>query len=234
MLKALYRNRLNKLGIKINAVRQLDKHVQLDVEAPCFLKGASFANFDAGPTRIGANSYFRSDISVSGCESIGRCCSIARGVRIGAENHDIDFVSTHPFITDRSYTGLDNLPSNKVENRRVTIGNDVWIGLNALVLGGVTIGDGAVIAAGAVVTKDVPPYAVVGGVPARVIKYRFSEDVCQALLKSRWWDYDMRELLTRYDLTRPEAFLGAFDSENTPRFAPSSYRITRRGLCRLS
>lgn len=68
------------------------------------------------------------------------------------------------------------------------IGNDVWIGANAIILQGVTIGDGAIIAAGAVVTKDVPPYAIVGGVPAKVIKYRFSDEVILKLLQIKWWD----------------------------------------------
>ena len=70
------------------------------------------------------------------------------------------------------------------------IGNDVWIGLNATILDGVTIGDGAIVAAGAVVTKDVPPYAVVAGVPAKIIKYRFTESQIDFLLKFRWWEKD--------------------------------------------
>lgn len=72
--------------------------------------------------------------------------------------------------------------------KKVIIGNDVWIGSHALILGGVKIGDGAVIGAGAVVTKDVPPYAVVGGVPARIIKYRFSQEIIDKLLEIKWWN----------------------------------------------
>ena len=76
------------------------------------------------------------------------------------------------------------------EYKEIYIGNDVWVGTRVLIMGGVTIGNGAVVAAGAVVTKDVPPYAIVGGVPARVIKYRFPEDVIQKLEASKWWTLD--------------------------------------------
>ena len=78
------------------------------------------------------------------------------------------------------------------------IGNDVWIGLNATILDGVTIGDGAIVAAGAVVTKDVPPYAVVGGVPAKIIKYRFTESQIDFLLKFRWWEKDRKWIQQNY------------------------------------
>jgi len=80
------------------------------------------------------------------------------------------------------------------ELKRTQIGNDVWIGARAIVLDGISIGDGAVIAAGAVVTKDVPPYAIVGGVPAKLIRYRFEDDVIQELLKWKWWDLSLDDL----------------------------------------
>lgn len=76
-------------------------------------------------------------------------------------------------------------------NREVIIGNDVWIGAGVFIKGGIKIGDGAVIAAHAVVTKDVPPYAIVGGVPAKILKYRFTDDVIRKLLDLKWWDYDI-------------------------------------------
>ena len=92
-------------------------------------------------------------------------------------------------------------------NKEVVIGNDVWIGGNVSILDGVVVGDGAIIAAGAVVTKDVPPYAVVGGVPAKVIKYRFNEQEIQALLHERWWDKDDSILLENIEkLRNPKLF----------------------------
>ena len=109
---------------------------------------------------------------------VGRYTSIAPGVRVVNENHPIDHLSSHPFF----YTAGTN-------RRTTTIGNDVWIGHNAIILPGCqNIGDGAIVAAGAVVTRDVEPYAIVGGVPAKVIRYRFEPGKIERLLDSHWWE----------------------------------------------
>jgi virginiamycin A acetyltransferase len=129
--------------------------------------------------------------------TIGRYCSIARGVRILTENHPLEFKSTHGFFFNPE---LKYCNSRLVPPKPVTIGNDVWIGFNALILPGVTrIGDGAVIAAGAVVNKEVPPYAVVVGNPARVVRYRFSPEMIQKLLASRWWEKSIKEIAPNID-----------------------------------
>lgn len=137
-------------------------------------------------TQIGDYSYVNAgSIIVSGI--IGKFCSIGYFCQIGVHEHPIDFMSTSPFLYGKenilkAETSWDDIYSPPL------IGNDVWIGSKAIILQGVKIGDGAVIAAGAVVTKDVPPYAIVGGVPAKVIKYRFNEKEIDFLLKCKWWD----------------------------------------------
>ncbi|PWI33180.1 hypothetical protein DI392_12415 [Vibrio albus] len=106
-------------------------------------------------------------------------------------NHPLSTVSTHAFFFHDKYGFVDKNYSTKeyAQNNKIKIGNDVWIGSNVSILPGVSIGDGAVVAAGAVVNKNVPPYAIVGGVPAKLIRYRFSEDIRNALLHTQWWNW---------------------------------------------
>ena len=124
-------------------------------------------------------------------ESIGSFCSFAVNITIAGGNHPLDYLSTHAFLYYKKFQFVkENRDINQDANcKKINIGNDVWVGVNAIILPGVTIGDGAVIASGAVVNKDVPPYAIVGGVPAKVIKYRFSEEKIQELLELQWWDW---------------------------------------------
>ena len=121
---------------------------------------------------------------------VGNFCSIAGGVVvIPGGIHPVDWVSTYPFRIKWNLPGAyqDGSPTSKGD---VIIGSDVWIGTEAMILSGVNIGHGAVIAARAVVTRDVPPYAIVAGVPARVVRLRFSEDIIAQLLDIAWWDWD--------------------------------------------
>ena len=127
---------------------------------------------------------------------IGRFTCIGPNVRTTNGTHPINYVSMHPaFFSLRKQAGFTFVNRQKFDEKiddtyHTFIGNDVWIGDSALILEGVTIGDGAVVAAGSVVTKDVPPYAVVAGVPAKIIKYRFSEEEITKLRKIKWWDKD--------------------------------------------
>ena len=122
---------------------------------------------------------------------IGKYCSIGSGavfVMAGNQGHRADWNSTFPFYYQANIFKESKNPYKKVGN--TTIGNDVWIGSEAMIMAGVTIGSGAIIAARAVVTKDVAPYAVVGGNPAELIKYRFSEERISELLKLKWWNWN--------------------------------------------
>lgn len=143
---------------------------------------------------------------------IGAFTSIAGNVTYSHGNHPLDTVSTHPAfyyqdfgLIDKDHQGIiTGIPKNE----KITIGHDVWIGRDVTILTGVTIGHGAVVAAGAVVTKDVPPYAVVGGVPAKLIRYRFDEDTIAALLKSAWWTWGDEKLRTYADdFSDPTVFI---------------------------
>jgi acetyltransferase-like isoleucine patch superfamily enzyme len=127
--------------------------------------------------------------------SIGKYCSIANNVWIflGGE-HRLEWITTYPFdMIFKDWTFKSVLGSCKSKGN-VIIGNDVWIGMNAIILSGVHIGDGAVIGAGAVVTKDVCPYAVVAGNPAKVISYRFLPEVIEKLLLVKWWDWSLEKI----------------------------------------
>ena len=128
--------------------------------------------------RIGLASYMNYGMLRSHT-TMGRYCSIGRRVTIGAAKHPIDWLTSHPFVFDAKFRPTKlAFPSSET-----AIGNDVWIGDNALVLQGLKIGDGAIVGASAVVTKDVPPYAIMAGVPAKRIRWRFAEQQISALLK---------------------------------------------------
>ncbi len=129
--------------------------------------------------------------------TVGKFCSIGRAEIGGQGRHPISWVSTHPaFYSARLEAGLTFVSATVFdgESRPTIIGNDVWIGHGAVVLEGRRIGDGAIVAASAVVTRDVPPYAIVAGVPAKVIRYRFEPDVIAALLDWQWWNLPLNVL----------------------------------------
>jgi len=124
---------------------------------------------------------------------IGKFCSIACGAKFlfNSANHALSSLSTYPFSLFFEEWGLEKKDVTKAWDNKgdIVIGNDVWIGYEAVILAGVTIGDGAIIGTRAVVTKDVLPYTIVGGVPAKPIKRRFPEETISALLEVQWWNW---------------------------------------------
>lgn len=154
---------------------------------------------------VGRYSYVGINVKVINCE-VGQFCSIAGNAYIGLEEHTLSKLSTSPIFTEvRNGTGHTWTTEDIVQpSKRTYIGNDVWIGYGAMVKCGVHIGDGAAIGAGAVVTKDVPPYAIVGGVPAHIIKYRFEKDIIERLEKEKWWDMQEKRLRENIRLYQSE------------------------------
>lgn len=155
-----------------------------------------------GKVDVGKYTFLNGDAYLENV-SIGAYCSIGRDLHIISGSHDLSCFSTYPFWSynkkspfykyERDYE--DQRAKDSFGNiRRTIIGNDVWIGSFVEIVGGVTIGDGAAIAAGAVVTKDVPPYAIVGGNPAKIIRYRFDEEKIKRLQDSKWWELNDRQL----------------------------------------
>lgn len=134
---------------------------------------------------------------------IGKFCSIACGAKFlfNSANHTFRSLSTYPFPLFFEEWGLDKKKvTDSWDNKGdIVIGNDVWIGYEAVVMAGVTIGDGAVIGARAVVTKDVLPYTIVGGIPARPIRKRFSEETISALLALKWWDWPKEKIAQKIE-----------------------------------
>ncbi|MCI5164699.1 MAG: antibiotic acetyltransferase [Candidatus Electrothrix sp. GM3_4] len=147
-------------------------------------------------SKLGGFSYLSSDTRVFYTE-IGKFCCIGPQCIVGGiGRHPVNYLSTHPiFYSLRKQVGITFAAESDFEELPpVKIGNDVWVGLRSVILDGVTVGDGAIIAAGSVVTKDVPPYAIVGGVPAKLIRTRFDNDVIDRLNKLKWWDYPESQL----------------------------------------
>ena len=189
-------------------------HSGVTVDPTCVLGEHSvlFQNVALMNSSLGAYSYVQSGSVVCNAE-IGKFCSIASGVNIGLPQHSISSVSSHPVF----YLKNTPLPKKFSDQdlfstiKKTVIGHDVWIGQNAIIMTGLNVATGAVIGAGAVVTRDVPAYAVVGGIPARIIKYRFEEKMRSDLLSSKWWEMP-DELLEKNFLLfqKPLEFVNVF------------------------
>jgi len=161
----------------------------IDNESYVSRKAKVYSHVQVYKFSIGDYSYVAGNAEVI-CTTIGRFCSIADDVIIGSGIHTLNNVSTSPIFTEsRNALGEECTSlTNANPFKHVSIGNDVWVGSRAIIMGGVNVGNGAVIGAGAIVTKDVPPYAIVGGVPAKIIRYRFSDDVIAKLEEIKWWN----------------------------------------------
>lgn len=160
-------------------------------------------------SKIGACTYTGMNTVVMEAE-IGAYSAISWNVSIGGADHDYQRVAQHSLLYSDFY-GFCEQPAYDRFGSKVHVGSDVWIAAGAVVTRGVTIGDGAVIGANSVVTKDVPPYAVVVGAPAKIIKYRFSDEVVQRLLELRWWLWDDDRIRKNFEWLSTKPTIEAID-----------------------
>lgn len=126
--------------------------------------------------------------------NVGNFTAIGHHCKIGLGQHPLNYVSTHSIFYKKNIFKNNWVKPIEFPVRPINIGNDVWIGIESTIMDGVTIGDGAVIGAKSLVTKDVPPFAVVGGIPAKIIKYRFAPEIINKLLEIKWWDLSDKEI----------------------------------------
>ncbi|GHX69653.1 CatB-related O-acetyltransferase [Vibrio cholerae] len=189
---------------RLSAIKSSDIHPSSKIES-----GSNVVN-----SSMGKHSFCGYNCEITQT-SIGSFCSIANGVIIGGGMHPIDWVSTSPVF----YQGRDSVAKKfsthaREEVKQTTIGHDVWIGQNVLIKQGVTIGTGSVIGMGSVVIKDVEPYTIVAGNPARFIRYRFDKEVIEGLLASLWWDIEESKLeQLAQDIKSPLTFINKLKNE---------------------
>jgi acetyltransferase-like isoleucine patch superfamily enzyme len=180
----------------------IDKGCSMDSKTILHANVHLLENCIINNSEINSYSYLGNNCLVQNT-TIGKFCSIANDVCIGLGKHPLDNFSTATIFYRKKNTLNISLVDKNLsfeEYSKITIGHDVWIGARVIILDGVTIGNGAVIAANSVVSKDIPPYAVVGGIPAKTIKYRFDEEKIKKLTDSKWWELELQEIKNKINI----------------------------------
>lgn len=175
------------VGVSLNNI-ELGNHV-------CLGNNVSISN-----SSIGDHSYVNSGTKINRTE-VGKFCSIGPNIKFGLGIHPTHLISTHPafYSNNKPFKTFADKVYFK-EYGRIKLGNDVWVGSDVIIMDNVDIGDGSIIAAGAIVTKDVKPYEVVGGIPAKHIKFRFDQIIIDQIEQKRWWDKDENWLQDNYKI----------------------------------
>jgi len=205
ILKIISKSKLKKFNCKITSdITKLPKRTKVTCESNVKVGGKVIIS---GDLIIGAFSYIRSNSEIYGSVSIGRYCSIANGVIIGLDKnqHPTSWLTTSLFC-EKFGKEYQNQNHQKVTK----ISHDCWIGRDAIIMAGVEIGTGAIVAARAVVTKNVPAYSIVMGTPAKVIKYRFEDHLIEELLHSAWWNINPNKL-QELNISKPQECLSKLE-----------------------
>ncbi|GAB0117270.1 hexapeptide transferase [Acidisoma sp. 7E03] len=205
--------------IKVGDILTFDDEVEVE----------PYVGFNAGFAicAMGFLSYTNSQVPQD--LNVGRYCSLAGNIRFGGFRHPVEYLSTSIFTYDRRNSLVTRVmaenqsPYNSfkvaTQKKQITINHDVWIGRDVSIMPGVNIGTGSVIASAAVVTRDVPPYSIMGGNPAKLIRKRFPQEIIEALLESQWWNYKFTDF-AGLNVSDPELFLREFRSGDLAEYKP--------------
>lgn len=200
-------------------------HVSRDCRIAAFVNVAAGAYITRG-SEIGLRTSIGRDSKLQDAH-VGRYCSISWNVTIGAPAHPLSCLTTHAFPVQKRFGIVDRDGALCRPPTAANVGNDVWIGCHAIILSGVTVGDGAVVGAASVVTHDVPPYAIVAGVPARILRYRFPPNIVGALTRICWWNLPD-------EVVRLAAEQGCFSGELTADVLRKMELVAGNAKCRES
>ena len=179
------------------------------IKLPSYLRIEPYTKVYRGNTLTTMGSFSYANVALPWGTTIGRYCSIAKGLEVFGADHFVDWISTSPRFYTNEYQSLcdaDLITHQKREMRCVNIGHDVWIGANVTLKKCITIGNGSIIGAGSVVTHDVPPFAIVAGIPAKIIKWRFSPEIIKRIDHIQWWNYHINDL-KHMNAENPKRFL---------------------------
>lgn len=192
------KNEIKKMILRYRFGQKIDYQMPLSIHEEVNLQNVKFGKYCqvAHHAEI-ANSSIGDRTSIGRYTKIqaarlGKFCSISWNVTIGATSHPLDRLSTHAFSYRRQFGIVNN--DIEIKKEKVIIGNDVWIGCDVVIMPGVNVGDGAVIGAGSIVTKDVAPYSIIVGNPGKKIRNRFSEEIIESLKEIQWWNFTESEL----------------------------------------
>ena len=181
-----------RFGKKIDYQMPLSIHEEVNLQNVKFGKHCQVAHHaEIANSSIGDRTSIGRYTKIQAA-TLGKFCSISWNVTIGATSHPLDRLSTHAFSYRKQFGIVDN--DIEIKKEKVIIGNDVWIGCDVVIMPGVNVGDGSVIGAGSIVTKDVPPYSIIVGNPGKKIRNRFSEEIIESLKEIQWWNFTESEL----------------------------------------